>query len=123
MGTIDYWFLAEDRRVHKTVHHYLLRFSGGELSDNDHEVGGVAWVPLEELPSRLAHADERWLAEVAAELIEILHTHGPAALSPLPHSSPRRRGQTRSHPRTRYPDEPITGRPNGRGPGAAARPT
>jgi len=123
LGTIDYWFLTEDRRVHKTVHHYLLRFRGGELSDSDHEVGEVAWVPLEELPSRLAHADERRLAEVAAELIETLHTHGPAALPPLPHSSPRRRGQTHSHPRTRCPDEAITGQPNGRGPGAAARPT
>jgi hypothetical protein len=24
LGTIDYWFVAENRRVHKTVHHYLL---------------------------------------------------------------------------------------------------
>src|SRR6202022_4250028 len=33
LGSIDYWFVTEGRRVHKTVHHYLLRFSGGELSD------------------------------------------------------------------------------------------
>ena len=25
LGTIDFWFVAEDRRVHKTVHHFLLR--------------------------------------------------------------------------------------------------
>ena len=24
LGTIDFWFVAEQRRVHKTVHHYLL---------------------------------------------------------------------------------------------------
>src|SRR6185312_1720083 len=24
LGSIDYWFVAENRRVHKTVHHYLL---------------------------------------------------------------------------------------------------
>jgi ADP-ribose pyrophosphatase YjhB (NUDIX family) len=24
LGTIDFWFVAEGRRVHKTVHHYLL---------------------------------------------------------------------------------------------------
>ena len=24
LGTIDFWFVAEDRRIHKTVHHYLL---------------------------------------------------------------------------------------------------
>lgn len=69
LGSIDYWFVTEGRRVHKTVHHYLLRFQGGELSDEDVEVTEVAWVPLSELVSRLAYADERRLAEVAGELI------------------------------------------------------
>ena len=46
LGTIDYWFVAEDRRIHKTVHHYLLEAAGGELSDDDVEVDEVAWVPL-----------------------------------------------------------------------------
>jgi 8-oxo-dGTP pyrophosphatase MutT (NUDIX family) len=114
LGSIDYWFVTEGRRVHKTVHHYLLRFLGGELSDHDLEVTEVAWVPLDELPSRLAYADERRLAEVAGELIQTLHTHGPAALPPLPHSSPWRRRQTHSRTRRRRPDEPG-GRTNGHG--------
>ncbi len=84
LGSIDYWFVTEGRRVHKTVHHYLMRFLGGELSDEDLEVSEVAWVPLKELPSRLAYADERKLAEVAGELIDKLHADGPAALPPLP---------------------------------------
>jgi 8-oxo-dGTP pyrophosphatase MutT (NUDIX family) len=117
LGSIDYWFVTEGRRVHKTVHHYLLRFLGGELSDHDLEVSEVAWVPLEELASRLAYADERRLAEVAGELIDTLHTHGPTALPPLPHSAPRRRPQTHSHTRRRRPDKPSSGRTNGRGPG------
>ena len=70
LGSIDYWFVAEGRRVHKTVHHYLLRSLGGELSDEDIEVTEVAWVPLSELESRLAYADERRLAEVAGKLID-----------------------------------------------------
>lgn len=70
LGSIDYWFVTEGRRVHKTVHHYLLRFTGGELSDADIEVTEVAWVPLPELESRLAYADERRLAEVAGQLIK-----------------------------------------------------
>nr|WP_254777846.1 NUDIX hydrolase [Rhodococcus triatomae] len=69
LGSIDYWFVTEGRRVHKTVHHYLLRFRGGELCDEDVEVTEVAWVPLSELGSRLAYADERKLAEIAGELI------------------------------------------------------
>ncbi|MGH3676512.1 MAG: NUDIX hydrolase [Mycobacterium sp.] len=120
-GSIDYWFVTEGRRVHKTVHHYLMRFLGGELSDDDVEVSEVAWVPLKELPSRLAYADERRLAVVAGELIDKLHTDGPAALPPLPRTSPRRRAQTHSHTRNRRPDEPSPPQPgrrtNGCGPG------
>jgi 8-oxo-dGTP pyrophosphatase MutT (NUDIX family) len=101
LGSIDYWFVTEGRRVHKTVHHYLMRFLGGELSDDDVEVSEVAWVPLADLPSRLAYADERKLAEVAGELIDKLHEGGPSALPPLPHSAPRRRPQTHSHTRNR----------------------
>ena len=82
LGSIDYWFVTEGRRVHKTVHHYLMRFSGGELSDEDVEVTEVAWVPLHELPARLAYADERRLAEVAGELIRKLQTDGPGIAAP-----------------------------------------
>ena len=121
LGSIDYWFVTEGRRVHKTVHHYLMRFSGGELCDEDLEVTEVAWVPLEELPDRLAYADERRLAEVAWELIELLQSDGPAALPPLPRTSPRRRPQTHSHTRNRRSDDagPRQSGPrtNGCGPG------
>jgi len=70
LGTIDFWFVAEDRRVHKTVHHFLMRALGGELSDSDVEVAEVAWVPLHELEARLAYADERRLLRRAAHLLE-----------------------------------------------------
>jgi 8-oxo-dGTP pyrophosphatase MutT (NUDIX family) len=112
LGSIDYWFVTEGRRVHKTVHHYLMRFLGGELSDTDVEVSEVAWVPLRELRQRLAYADERRLAEVADELIDKLHTDGPAGLPPLPRTSPQRRSQTHSHTRNRRsePAPPTPGR-------------
>ncbi len=115
LGSIDYWFVTDGRRVHKTVHHYLLRFASGELSDDDVEVSEVAWVPIRELPSRLAYADERRLARVADELIDRLLTDGPAALPPLPAMSPWRRPQTHSRTRTRRPDKHAPGRENGRG--------
>lgn len=61
LGTIDFWFVAEGRRIHKTVHHFLLIADDGELSDADVEVAEVAWVPLAEMAGRLAYADERAL--------------------------------------------------------------
>lgn len=74
LGSIDYWFVTDGRRVHKTVHHYLMKCLGGELSDEDVEVTEVAWVPLTELKSRLAYADERKLAEIADDLISQMPT-------------------------------------------------
>ncbi|TCP57421.1 ADP-ribose pyrophosphatase YjhB (NUDIX family) [Tamaricihabitans halophyticus] len=86
LGTIDYWFVAEKRKVHKTVHHFLMRATSGELSDEDTEVTEVAWVPLADLESRLAYADERRLARTARELLNGA-SHGLLAKPEQPASS------------------------------------
>lgn len=69
LGTISFWFVIEDRRVHKTVHHHLLLAEGGALSAEDEEVSEVAWVPLRDLAERLAYADERRLVEQVPVLL------------------------------------------------------
>lgn len=69
LGTIDFWFTAEDRRVHKTVHHFLLIAEGGELSDEDVEVSEVAWVPLPDVPGLLAYDDEKQLVGKVPRLL------------------------------------------------------
>ncbi|MCV2392854.1 NUDIX hydrolase [Actinotalea sp. M2MS4P-6] len=68
LGSIDYWFTGEDRRVHKVVHHFLLEAVGGELTvagDPDGEAEDVAWVALEDLHARLSYPNERRLADAA----------------------------------------------------------
>ena len=69
LGTIDFWFVADGRRIHKTVQHYLMRATGGELSDADIEVTEVAWVPLPEIRAQLAYPDERGLVDAADRLL------------------------------------------------------
>ena len=76
------------------MHHYLLRFLGGELSDEDIEVTEVAWVPLTELHSRLAYADERKLAELASQMIAEM---------------PRPEMHRPEIPRVQHPKEPDAG--------------
>jgi ADP-ribose pyrophosphatase YjhB (NUDIX family) len=78
LGTIDFWFVADQRRVHKTVHHFLLEAAGGELSDADIEVVEVAWIPLSEVSDRLAYADERRLLERVADLLRQRPAHPDA---------------------------------------------
>ena len=69
LGVIDYWFISEGKRIHKTVHHFLLRFVDGDLNDEDPEVTEVTWVPVDSLVERLAYADERKLARRAHNLL------------------------------------------------------
>jgi 8-oxo-dGTP pyrophosphatase MutT (NUDIX family) len=73
LGTIDFWFVADGRRVHKTVHHFLLVAAdpvhGLELSDEDVEVSEVAWVPIADLAARLAYTDERRLLDRVPDLL------------------------------------------------------
>ena len=47
--------------------------------EDDVEVSEVAWVPLQELPSRLAYADERRLIRRATELLEETAAGEPAS--------------------------------------------
>jgi 8-oxo-dGTP pyrophosphatase MutT (NUDIX family) len=70
LGSIDYWFSASGNRVHKTVHHFLLEATGGELSiegDPDAEAIDVAWFPLDDVRSHLTFPNEQKIAQVAWE--------------------------------------------------------
>jgi len=69
LGTIDFWFMLQAQRVHKTVHHFLLEAQGGALSDADSEVDEVSWVPLDQVVDRLAFEDERRLMDRLPELL------------------------------------------------------
>jgi 8-oxo-dGTP pyrophosphatase MutT (NUDIX family) len=73
LGSIDYWFVGEDNRVHKMVHHYLLSAQGGTLTaenDPDAEAEDAAWVPLDQLRERLAYPNERRLVQLARRLLD-----------------------------------------------------
>ena len=72
LGAIDYWFTVPSHRVHKTVHHYLLRATGGELTtenDPDHEAVDVAWVDLDVLNAKLSFPNERRIVDLARDVL------------------------------------------------------
>ncbi|MBD5784663.1 NUDIX hydrolase [Cellulosimicrobium terreum] len=72
LGVIDYWFTGDDRRVHKVVHHFLLRATGGYLTvegDPDGEAEDVAWIAVDDLAARLAYPNERRIALVAQSVL------------------------------------------------------
>lgn len=71
LGAIDFWFTADKRRVHKTVHHFLLRATGGALSSEDVEVTESRWFTFDAALEALAYADERDLIQQASAWLDI----------------------------------------------------
>jgi len=73
LGIIDYKFQAGGKLIHKTVHHFLMRQIGGELTvenDPDQEAVDVKWVSIEQLSGILAHENERRMARGVIEWVD-----------------------------------------------------
>jgi 8-oxo-dGTP pyrophosphatase MutT (NUDIX family) len=69
LRSIVYVFVRGRTRFHKTVHFYLMRPTGGDLSLHDHEFDEVRWFQLEEALEIMTHATERSVVEEAAPRI------------------------------------------------------
>ncbi len=69
LGVIDFWFMAGGKRIHKTVHHYLFKETGGHLAPQITEVDDVGWFPLSEIVELLAYPDEKKLIAKSGELV------------------------------------------------------
>jgi ADP-ribose pyrophosphatase YjhB (NUDIX family) len=68
LGVIDFWFMVEGKRVHKTVHHFLLAEKSGMLEAQANEVDEVKWFPLDDIAKTLAYSDERKLIQQSGDL-------------------------------------------------------
>ena len=67
--SIVYFFVRGRTRFHKTVHFFLMRPTGGNLDEHDHEFDEARWVQMEEALQLMTHATERSVVERAAGLL------------------------------------------------------
>jgi 8-oxo-dGTP pyrophosphatase MutT (NUDIX family) len=65
LPSIEYDFIQNGTRIHKTVHYYLMEPVGGDLSRHDHEFEAVRWVPFAEAGALLSFQTERDLVATA----------------------------------------------------------
>jgi 8-oxo-dGTP pyrophosphatase MutT (NUDIX family) len=70
LGVIDFWFMAGGKRIHKTVHHFLFKETGGKIAPQVSEVDDVRWFPLDQIVEKLAYPDEKKLIARSKELIQ-----------------------------------------------------
>lgn len=68
LGVIDFWFMAGGKRIHKTVHHFLFKETGGKLAPQVTEVDDVQWFPLDKIVETLAYPDERKLIQRSGKI-------------------------------------------------------
>ena len=72
LGDIQYEFTAGNKLITKTVHHFLMRQIGGDLTvekDPDHEAVAVRWFEIDALERSLTHENERRIAMAVREWV------------------------------------------------------
>jgi 8-oxo-dGTP pyrophosphatase MutT (NUDIX family) len=74
ISSIRYFFVRGRTRFAKTVHFFLMRPVGGDLSLHDHEFDEVLWWPLEEAIQLVTYPTERSVLERAAALLAVTPT-------------------------------------------------
>jgi 8-oxo-dGTP pyrophosphatase MutT (NUDIX family) len=65
VGAIEYFFTEAGRRIHKTVHYFLMEAVGGSLDGHDHEFDEVQWLPLDDARQLMTFETERQIVEDA----------------------------------------------------------
>lgn len=69
LPSIEYDFVQDGTRIHKTVHYFLMEPTGGDLARHDHEFERVRWVAFEDAGALLSFATERELVATAGERV------------------------------------------------------
>jgi 8-oxo-dGTP pyrophosphatase MutT (NUDIX family) len=65
IGVVEYWFAHEGTRIHKWVHYYRMRATGGSTEEHDHEHDIVEWRPVPEALKELTHDNDREMVRKA----------------------------------------------------------
>jgi 8-oxo-dGTP pyrophosphatase MutT (NUDIX family) len=69
VGSIRYWFVRDGVRYHKTVHYFLMRPIGGDLSAHDWEYDQVQWVPVAAAVQALTFENDRETVRKAEKML------------------------------------------------------
>jgi len=68
VGPIQYFFTQRGKRIHKTVHYFLMEVTGGDMANHDREFDEVAWVSIAEARSLMSFQTEREIVEQALSM-------------------------------------------------------
>jgi ADP-ribose pyrophosphatase YjhB (NUDIX family) len=55
----SFWYTFNGEKQQKTVHYFVMRFEGGDITEHDNEMQSVMWVPSTEVEGRLAYKGDK----------------------------------------------------------------
>lgn len=76
LSPVSYWYMFEKEKRKKTVYYFLMEFVGGDITQHDHEMENVEWLPIEGIEKRLSYkSDKKVWAEAKKILIDNQTVH------------------------------------------------
>ncbi|NCO68471.1 MAG: NUDIX hydrolase [Nitrospirae bacterium CG_4_10_14_0_8_um_filter_41_23] len=75
LGEITYWYYIkeENTKCRKTVHFFLMKYEGGDVSNHDWEVDEALWFPIDEALKKASYKGEKEMIKKAEEIL--IKTH------------------------------------------------
>jgi 8-oxo-dGTP diphosphatase len=69
LNPITYWFVMDKEKIRKTVYYYLMKYVGGDITQHDHEMEVVEWLPVNKVEDRLTYESDKIVWNEARKLL------------------------------------------------------
>ena len=66
---VTYFFYMDGEKIQKTVHYFVMKFIGGDITKHDHEMEHVEWIDYNNVSEKLTYDSDKKVWEEAKNLI------------------------------------------------------
>ncbi len=56
---ITFWYVWEGEKRKKTVYYFIMKYTGGDITQHDHEMQAVEWLPEDKILDRLTYKGDK----------------------------------------------------------------
>jgi 8-oxo-dGTP pyrophosphatase MutT (NUDIX family) len=69
---VTYWYIWDREKRKKTVYYFIMRYTGGDITQHDTEMSQVEWLPEDKVLDRLTYKGDKDAYKEALPLIKKL---------------------------------------------------
>ena len=69
---VTFWYQFEGEKRKKTVYYFIMEYVGGDITQHDHEMEDVIWLPLDQVLDKLTYKSDKNVFKEARPIIERL---------------------------------------------------